>query len=123
MPWLRRLVVCLLTAETRTCCGINCGQSGTGSEFSPSTYTFRCQYYYTNATYSSYSLILLSPQEQTDETFKQSNAFDRKVLSYYFSAFKNTLRGYFESLKAHMEMCVASNGNSVEGVNVEAVIH
>ena len=49
-------------------------------------------------------------------TFKQSNALDREVLSCCFSAFKNTLRGYSECWKAHMEKFVASNRNSFEGV-------
>ena len=44
-------------------------------------------------------------------TLKQSKALDRKLLSYCFSAFKSTLRGYFEAWKAHMERCVASHGN------------
>jgi len=37
-------------------------------------------------------------------TFEHNNALDRKVFSYYFSAFKNTLKEYFDSWKAHMEM-------------------
>jgi hypothetical protein len=118
VPWLRRLVDGLLTAETRARCGINCGQSGTGSELSPSTYTVPVSIItlMLRTRLSLNSGFTRRANGRNLGTFKQSNALDRKVLSYCFSAYKNTLRGYFESWKAHMEKSVASNRNSFEGV-------